>query len=187
MLHAAVSALFAWLCRNCLGLSKLSSLLTASLFAIHPIHTEAVTTLHFQTAQSRFQYFACADIYFFWLGASLSNGLNGKSQIHLLETFSQPVQQDYYIPPQTVLVSILSRLSTWRIQQLKWLEGFPVVALSILLLLLIDLITAFETKGDREIKVIVVGEWQLESMPSFPLSIKKTNAPGWQKKIKFWK
>lgn len=43
ILHAAVSALFAWLCLNCLGLSKLSSLLTASLFAIHPIHTEAVS------------------------------------------------------------------------------------------------------------------------------------------------
>ena len=46
ILHAAVSALFAWLCRNCLGLSKLSSLLTASLFAIHPIHTEAVTSFN---------------------------------------------------------------------------------------------------------------------------------------------
>lgn len=43
LLHATVSALFAWLCRNCLGLSKLSALLTASLFAIHPIHTEAVS------------------------------------------------------------------------------------------------------------------------------------------------
>jgi hypothetical protein len=30
----------------------LSSLLTASLFAIHPIHTEAVTTRHFQTVHS---------------------------------------------------------------------------------------------------------------------------------------
>lgn len=45
LLHAVVSSLFAWLCRNCLGLSKLSSLLAASLFAIHPIHTEAVSNI----------------------------------------------------------------------------------------------------------------------------------------------
>lgn len=47
-LHAAVSFLFAWLCRHCLGLSKFSSLLAASLFAIHPIHTEAVSQFHFE-------------------------------------------------------------------------------------------------------------------------------------------
>jgi len=42
-LHALVSALFAWLCRHCLRLSPATSLLSASLFAIHPIHTEAVS------------------------------------------------------------------------------------------------------------------------------------------------
>jgi len=42
-LHSLVSCLFAWICHNCLGLSTLGSLLTASLFAIHPIHTEAVS------------------------------------------------------------------------------------------------------------------------------------------------
>jgi hypothetical protein len=43
LLHSLVSCLFAWICHNCLGLSTLGSLLTASLFAIHPIHTEAVS------------------------------------------------------------------------------------------------------------------------------------------------
>lgn len=62
ILHAAVSALFAWLCLNCLGLSKLSSLLTASLFAIHPIHTEAVTSLNIFTL---FLPFFC--VYSLWL------------------------------------------------------------------------------------------------------------------------
>lgn len=61
ILHAAVSALFAWLCLNCLGLSKLSSLLTASLFAIHPIHTEAVTSLNIFTL---FLPFFCVGIRF---------------------------------------------------------------------------------------------------------------------------
>ena len=45
LLHATVCYLFAWLCRNCFHLSRLSSLLAASLFALHPIHTEAVSRL----------------------------------------------------------------------------------------------------------------------------------------------
>jgi hypothetical protein len=79
----------------------LSSLLTASLFAIHPIHTEAGTTRHFQTVCIVYKIpilLACADIF---SGGSLMDLRHPKSQIN---------QQDYYIPFQTVLVS---RLSTW--------------------------------------------------------------------------
>jgi len=42
-LHATVSALLAWTCHRCLRLSTATSTLTAFLFAIHPIHTEAVS------------------------------------------------------------------------------------------------------------------------------------------------
>ena len=42
MLHSVVVLLVAWLCRHCLGLSSVTSSLAAFLFAIHPIHTEAV-------------------------------------------------------------------------------------------------------------------------------------------------
>lgn len=105
MLHAAVSALFAWLCRNCLGLSKLSSLLTASLFAIHPIHTEAVTTLHFPYCIV-YKIPICVPIYF-W---GVFNGLNGIQSLKSAPNFFSTRQQDYHIPFQTV--RLVSRLST---------------------------------------------------------------------------
>jgi len=95
ILHAAVSALFAWLCRNCLGLSKLSSLLTASLFAIHPIHTEAVTSLNIHIRNCRSPsipdlelllysplYTSRADIYF--VVCLTARGIWYKTQINLL-------------------------------------------------------------------------------------------------------
>ena len=46
-LHATVSALLAWTCHRCLRLSTATSTLTAFLFAIHPIHTEAVSLSKF--------------------------------------------------------------------------------------------------------------------------------------------
>lgn len=109
MLHAAVSALFAWLCRNCLGLSKLSSLLTASLFAIHPIHTEAVTTLHFPycIVYKIPILLACADIFF---GGSLMDLTTSKVANQFAPNFFSTRQQDYHIPFQTV--RLVSRLST---------------------------------------------------------------------------
>ena len=42
-LHAAVSWLLARTCRSCFRLSGWTSSVAASLFAIHPIHTEAVS------------------------------------------------------------------------------------------------------------------------------------------------
>ena len=42
ILHSAVVLLIGWLCRHCLGLEWVTSSMAAFLFAIHPIHTEAV-------------------------------------------------------------------------------------------------------------------------------------------------
>ena len=42
VLHAAVSVLFAWVMRRCLNNPGQASLFSAVLFAVHPIHTEAV-------------------------------------------------------------------------------------------------------------------------------------------------
>lgn len=41
-LHGVVSVLFAFVVRRCLGNSSQTGVFSAVLFAIHPIHTEAV-------------------------------------------------------------------------------------------------------------------------------------------------
>jgi hypothetical protein len=69
----------------------LSSLLTASLFAIHPIHTEAVTTRHFQTVCIVYKIpilLACADIFFWGVSNGLTASKVANQSTRLLYSFS---------------------------------------------------------------------------------------------------
>ena len=44
MLHGCATILLGCICNQVLQLQKLTCLITASLFAVHPIHTEAVSS-----------------------------------------------------------------------------------------------------------------------------------------------
>ena len=45
MLHGCATFLLGCICKQVLQLQKLTCLITASLFAVHPIHTEAVSSV----------------------------------------------------------------------------------------------------------------------------------------------